>query len=216
MEKIKVFIVDDHKIVRKGIFAMLLDSENIKIIGEAGNGEELFNKIEKTIPDVILLDISLPGMSGIEISNILKEKYPQIKILIVSMNTDEKNILSALRSGIKGFLPKDTSKEELKEAVVSINAGKEYFGTEISQIIYKNYIENLNPRAKQNSFELSEREKEVLKYISDGLSYKEIGQKMFISPRTVETHRNNMLSKLQLKTNIDLVKYAVKNGIINL
>ena len=216
MNKISVFIVDDHKIVRNGLFAMLIANKEIEVIGEAANGDELFQKLNKLIPDVILLDISMPGMSGIEISKILSEKYPQIQILIISMNTDEKSILSALKSGIKGFLAKDTSKEELIKAIKSVHNNDEYFGTEISKVIYKNYIDNLNPGSKNNSFDLTERELEVIRYISDGLSYKEIGGKMFISPRTVETHRNNILSKLKLKTNIDLVKYAVKNEIIKL
>ncbi len=216
MTKISVFIVDDHKIVRNGLFAMLIANKEIEVIGEAANGEELFQKIDKLIPDVILLDISMSGMSGIEISKILSEKYPQVQILIISMNTDEKSILSALKSGIKGFLAKDTSKEELIKAIKSVNNNNEYFGTEISQVIYKNYIDNLKSGSNQNSFDLTERELEVIRYISDGLSYKEIGGKMFISPRTVETHRNNILSKLKLKTNIDLVKYAVKSEIIKL
>ncbi|MCF6366754.1 MAG: response regulator transcription factor [Bacteroidales bacterium] len=216
MNKIKVFIVDDHKIVRNGLFAMLIANKEIEVIGEAGNGEELFKSLNNNIPDVILLDISMPGISGVEISKILSDKYPQIQILIISMNTDERTILSALKVGIKGFLPKDTSKEELIKAIISVNIGNEYFGTEISQIIYKNYIESINPGSKQNKLEITEREIEVIRYISDGLSYKEIGTKMFISPRTVETHRNNILSKLKLRTNIDLVKYAVKNEIINL
>lgn len=216
MNKIKIFIVDDHKIVRNGLFAMLLSVPDIKPIGDAGNSNELFPKLKNNLPDVILMDISMPGMSGIEISKILSEKYPQIQILILSMNTDETSILSALNAGVKVFLPKDCSKEELVKAIKTVYRGQEYFGTKISKVIYQSFTGRADKTFKKNSFNLTEREIEVIRYISEGLSYKEIGAKMFISFRTVESHRNNILSKLKLKTNIDLVKYAVKNEIISL
>ncbi len=214
MAEIKVFIVDDHKIVRDGIFMLLINAKDIRPVGEAANGKELFEKIERTIPDVLLLDISMPGMSGIEVSKKIAKEYPTIQILILSMNTDEESILAAIKSGVRGFLSKDTSKEELAEAIQCVYAGNEYFGTNISKIVYKSYVSTINN--KQNAFELTKREIEVVINISTGLSYKEIAEKMFISARTVESHRNHILSKLKLKTNIDLVKYAVKNHMIDL
>jgi DNA-binding NarL/FixJ family response regulator len=216
MNKIKVFIVDDHKIVRDGIYSMLINDNTIEPIGEAQNGTELFQKIKEIIPDVILLDISMPGISGIEISKKLSDNYPQIRVLILTMTTDEKIILSAINAGIKGFLSKDTSKEELLKAIKTVFEGNEYFGTGISQIVYKSYVNNVKLNLHLNRNELTDRETEVIKYISDGLSYKEIGALMYISPRTVETHRNNILSKLNLNTNIELVKHALKNNLIDL
>jgi len=214
MSKIKVFIVDDHKIVRDGIFMLLIGATDIRPVGEAENGEELFEKLKTIVPDILLLDISLPGISGIEISKIIAKEYPTIKVLILSRNTDENTILSAIKAGVNGFLSKDTSKEELVKAIKLVYNGNEYYGTSISKTVFNSLVKDVNN--KQTSAELTKRETEVAIYISDGLSYKEIASKMFISARTVESHRNHILFKLKLKTNIDLVKYAVKNHIIDL
>lgn len=214
MSEIKVFIVDDHKIVRDGVFMLLIGSSEIRPVGEAENGEQLFEKLKIISPDILLLDISLPGISGIEISKIITNEYPTIKVLILSRNTDENTILSAIKAGVNGFLSKDTSKEELAKAIKSVYNGIDYFGTSISKTVFKSLVKNAND--VQAPTTLTKRETEVAIYISDGLSYKEIGAKMFISARTVESHRNHILSKLDLKTNIDLVKYVVKNQLIDL
>ncbi len=214
MSEIKVFIVDDHKIVRDGVFLLLIGATDIRPVGEAENAKELFIKLKTISPDVLLLDISLPGISGIEISKIIAKEYPTIKVLILSRNTDESTILSAIKTGVKGFLSKDTSKEELAKAIKSVYNGNEYFGTSISKTVFNSLVKNAND--VQAPATLTKRETEVAIYISDGLSYKEIGAKMFISARTVESHRNHILSKLELKTNIDLVKYVVKNQLIDL
>lgn len=214
MREIKVFIVDDHKIIRDGIFLLLIGASEIRPVGEAENGKELFEKIENTIPDVLLLDISLPGMSGIEISKKIAEEYPSIKVLILSRNTDKNTILAAIKVGVCGFLSKDTSKEELANAIKLVSEGKNYFGTNISKTVFNSLVKNTN--SIKDVVALTERETEVAIYISDGLSYKEIASKMAISTRTVESHRNHILSKLHLKTNIDLVKYVIKNELIDL
>jgi len=214
MSEIKVFIVDDHKIVRDGIFMLLIGSSEIRPVGEAENGAQLFEKLKTIAPDILLLDISLPGMSGIEISKLIAKNYPAIKVLIMSRNTDKNTILSAIKSGVKGFLSKDTSKEELAKAIQSVHEGNEYFETSISKTVFNSLVKNANDVEAPST--LTKREKEVAIHISDGLSYKEIGAKMFISARTVESHRNHILSKLELKTTIDLVKYVVKNQLIDL
>ncbi len=214
MSEIKVFIVDDHKIVRDGIFLLLIGATDIRPVGEAEKAEELFEKLKTILPDVLLLDISLPGMSGIEISKKIVIDYPTIKVLIMSMNTDENSILSAIKTGVKGFLSKDISKDELVKAIKSVYEGNEYFGTNISKTVFNSLVKNANN--VQAPVTLTKREKEVAIFISDGLSYKEIAAKMFISARTVESHRNHILSKLKLKTNIDIVKYVVRNHLIDL
>ncbi|WP_456379048.1 response regulator [Lutibacter sp.] len=212
MREIKVFIVDDHKIIRDGIFLLLIGATEIIPVGEAESGKELFEKIESTLPDVLLLDISLPGMSGIEISKKIAKEYPNIKVLILSRNTDENTILAAIKAGVRGFLSKDTSKEELANAIKAVSKGNNYFGTNISKTVFTSLIKNTTN--KENTITLTKREIEVAIYISDGLSYKEIASKMSISARTVESHRNHILSKLHLKTTIDLVKYVIKNQLI--
>lgn len=214
MEKRKIILVDDHQIVRDGLKAMTLTNKSIEIIGEAGDYESLIKELEKNLPDLIILDISMPGKSGTEITGILKETHPQIKILILSANNQEESIVDAIKSGADGFLSKDTSKEELFTAIESVCNGEGYFGEKLSKIIYKSYIHHVKHKNADN--QLTEREIEIIKYLSDGLSGKEIADAMFISPRTVETHRANILSKLNLKCNIDIVKFAIKQGIVKL
>ncbi len=220
MDKIKVLLVDDHQIVRDGIFALLIKEREIEIVGEASNGDDLFEKLKFIKPNIIILDISLPKMSGIEIAEILTKDYPDIHIIIFSSYTDEETIYKSIRAGAKGFLPKDSVRGDLVEAIKKVNQGFEYLSKKIPNTIIIDYIKNSeNKKNKYNNSKLSnltKREKEILKLIADGLSYKEIGEKLFISVRTVETHKNNMLQKLDLKSTIDLVKFAIKNELINL
>ena len=217
MKEINVIIVDDHQIIRDGIKAMFMTNNNIEVIGEAGDYDELMQLLRSDIPDVIILDITLPGKSGVEITAELKNKNPETKILILSSNTDEDNIVRAIQAGANGFLPKDTSKEEFIEAINLVNANEEYFGANLSKIIYKSYMHHVKTKndAKPD-VELSEREVEIVQMLSDGLSSKEIGCKLFISPRTVESHKANILDKLNLKNNAEIIKYAIKQGIVKL
>lgn len=213
---INLFIVEDHKIVRDGIRAMLMGINNIKFVGEAANGGDFLRNLEKQQPDVVILDIGLPDISGIEICKKLNSDFPEIKIIILTANTDEDSIIESVKYGASGFLSKDVSKEELLEAIHTVNGGKEYFSDSISQIIYSGYIGALRGKQKNEKKPLTTRETEVIKLISEGLSYKEIADKLFISSRTVETHRNNILEKLELKNNIEIVKYAIKNKMTDL
>jgi DNA-binding NarL/FixJ family response regulator len=217
-EPARVIIVDDHKIVRDGIRAMLLCNKSFKVIADVSSGMELFEVLKTTEPQIIVLDIGMPLMDGVEITEYLSKNYPQIKVLILSANTNEDCVISAIRAGASGFLPKESSREEFLKALDFVSRGDNYYGESISAIIYRSYVsilkkgdnpENGDPR-------LTEREMEVLKAFSEGLSFKEIAEKLSISARTVETHKLNILAKLGLKTTVDMVKYAIKNGIISL
>ncbi len=220
MSKIKVLLVDDHQIVRDGIFALLIKEHDIEIVGEASNGDELFEKLKFIKPDIIILDISLPKMSGIEIAGILTKDYPQVRIIVFSSYTDEETIFKSIRAGAKGFLPKDSMREDLVEAIKKVNQGFEYLSEKIPNTILMDYIKKAgNQEEKFNNSRLgslTKREREILKLIAEGMSYKEIGNELFISVRTVETHKNNILQKLELKSTIDLVKFAIKNDLIDL
>jgi DNA-binding NarL/FixJ family response regulator len=217
MSAINVVIVDDHQIVRDGIKAMLMLSKSIKVIGEAADNDGLVQILEKNIPDIIILDITLPGKSGIEITNELVKKELPLKILILSANTDEENIIGAIKAGASGFLPKDTPKDEFIEAINLVYNGEGYFGEKLSKIIYKSYIQHVKTKKdSEPELCLSDREIEIIKQLAEGLSVKEIADKLFISPRTVESHKNNILGKLNLKNNIELVKFAIKQGIVKL
>ena len=219
MEKIKVILCDDHKIVRDGIKSLVESMEEMIVIGEANSAEQLLDDLHTLHPDVIILDISLSGKSGIEVASIIKTRFPEIKILFLSMYNDEDFVFNAIKSGASGYLPKNTSCEELKEAIISVYRGQEYFSNSISKIILKSYVAKAKSKDEEDEKginALSKREQEVLKLFVEGKSNKEIADELFISIRTVESHKNHIMTKLELNTNIDLIKFAIKNQIIEL
>lgn len=220
MGKIKIILVDDHQIVRDGIKALLAyNSIGIEIIGEAQNAKEFFKILKTDVPDVVLLDISLPKISGIEISKILKVEYPKIKILMLSMYTSEDFIFNALKAGVNGYLPKNTTRNELILAINEVYKGNEYFSKSIADIILKSYVKSakFGDTVSSNKIKiLTIREQEILHYVVDGIKNQEISSILSISIRTVETHKASILKKLGLHNTIDLVKFAIKNNIIEL
>jgi DNA-binding NarL/FixJ family response regulator len=212
--KIKLFLVDDHDIVRDGLKSLLSNSTEIKIIGEAANGAQFFNALHNEIPDILLLDISLPDVSGIEIAKKLNESNPEIGILILSMFTDEDFIINAIKVGARGYLPKNSKKEELINAITIVFNGGEYYPVSINEIVAKSYINKMKNKSISLVELLTDREKEIMHLVVDGLSNNEIAEKLFISVRTVETHKSRVIQKLGLKSTVDLVKFAIKNKII--
>jgi DNA-binding NarL/FixJ family response regulator len=219
MDKTRIFLVDDHPIVRDGIKALLVGHENYSIVGEAADGRELLDKLPDYKPDLVILDISLPKMSGIEITRIISEQYPEIKVLILSMHTGEDFIFNAIKAGAKGYLPKNTTRRELVDAINSLVAGDIYFNDAISNTILKSYIrkaQNKEEPAVETENALSPRESEILKMVAEGYTNPEISDKLFISIRTVESHKNHIMQKLKLKTTVDLVKFAIRKGIVEI
>lgn len=213
MEKIKIVLVDDHQMFRDGVKAVLYDESDIDIVGEVGKGKDLYKLLETIKPDLIITDITMPDISGIEVTKHLSENFPDIKILILSMHSNEEFITKALRFGANGYLPKDTSMTELLEAIHTIHKGDNYYNKEISDTILK----SLQKKPKEDHFNsLTKREKEIVKLVVDGLSNKEIADKLFISIRTVDSHKTNILQKLNLKSSIELVKFAIKNNLADL
>ncbi len=217
MEKIKIVLVDDHQMFRDGVKSVLSDEDNIEVIGEIGNGNDLYEVLKSIKPDVIITDISMPEISGIDIAKYVSENYPEIKILILSMHSSEEFITKALSAGANGYLPKDTSMNELLKAINTIYTGDNYFNKEISDTILKSII-NKSKSAKENAKNetLTKREKEIVNLVVDGLANKEIADKLFISVRTVDSHKNNIMQKLNLKSSVELVKYAIKNNLAKL
>ncbi len=219
MNKIKIILVDDHQIVRDGIKALLVDNSHIEIIGEAQSAYDFFNLLKTQIPDVVLLDIALPTMSGIEVSKILSSDYPKIKKLMLSMYTSEDFIFNAIKSGVNGYLPKNTTRDELLEAINEVYNGKEYFSKSISDTILKSYLNSAkygNSSSNDKLSNLTKRENEILLYVVEGINNPNIAEKLNISIRTVETHKTSIMRKLNLNSTVDLVKFAIKNGIIEL
>lgn len=210
----KIAIVDDHRIVRDGIRAMLTGSTDFELVYEASNGSEMKMIPKSIVPDIVLLDIGLPDISGLELIAFIRETAGS-KILILTAEMEENLICEAVEKGADGFLHKDASGEELINAMNVISGGEPYFGQNLSSIVYRSFkrkIKDLN--SIHNMPALTERELEIIRELGEGLSFKEIGNKLFISPRTVENHKNNILEKLELKNTIELVKYAIKHKII--
>lgn len=217
MGKIKIILVDDHQMFRDGVKSVLSDEANIEIIGEVGNGNDLYELLKSKSPDLIITDISMPDISGIEITKYVSEKYPDIKILILSMHSNEEFITKSLSVGAHGYLPKDTSMNELLEAINTIYNGDNYFNKDISDTILKSIInksKSTNGNAKSET--LTKREKEIVSHVVEGLTNKEIAGKLYISIRTVDSHKNNIMQKLNLKSSVELVKYAIKNNLVRI
>jgi DNA-binding NarL/FixJ family response regulator len=220
-EKIKIILVEDHQIVRDGIKALLAEGPDIEIIGEAQNFSELREILISKLPDIIIMDISLPETSGIEITTYITEKYQSTKVLILSMYTEEDFIFNAIKAGAKGYLPKNTTRKELLDAISAIYNGAEFYSDTISNIILKSYVNKAksadNKNVKINKEDLlTHREIEILKHYAEGYSNQEIADKLFISIRTVESHKNHIMQKLELKSTVDLIKFAIKNKIVEI
>ena len=218
MNKIKIILVDDHQIIRDGIKSLLQNESDISVIAEASDFIELNDYLNIKIPDIILLDISLPGISGIEITKIMKEKFPDIRIIILSMHINEEFIINAFQSGASGYLAKNTTKKELLDAIRHVYEKGEYYSPMISNILAKSFIKTVKSDNKDKIDEnlLSKREIEILKLFADGYSNKEIADKLFISTRTVESHKNHIMQKLNLKSPVEMLKFAIKNRIVEL
>jgi DNA-binding NarL/FixJ family response regulator len=205
MPKIAIYIVDDHEIVREGLAALLIGVPDIEVKVLFPDAMSVLKSLKKDIPDVLLLDIGLPDIDGIELAERLKISHPELPILIISANTDNNHLVGAIKAGVKGFIPKDIQKTELCEAIRKVASGKKYFSSEISQNLQNALISQFDIA------ELSEREKETAILLADGLSFREIGKQLYISERTVETHKNNALKKLGLRNTMQLVAWTVKN-----
>jgi len=212
MPKIRTIIVDDHPLVRIGIKLTLDSTDDISVVGEAVSGVELMKMLETATPDIVLLDVIMPVMSGIETAKTLKMNYPKIKILIISAESSEETILSLVGLGIDGFISKAAHPAEISKAITCIMDGGNYYGDDISKILYRIN----NSKQDDDSVELTSREKEIVELICDGLSAKEIGERLFITSRTVELHKDNIFKKFGFRNSVELVKYAIKNKIVSI
>lgn len=218
MKKIKVVLADDHQLFRDGLKSILSNVDTIDIIQEVSSGKELINYLQNHYCDVVLTDISMPEITGIEAAKWINDNKPEIKVLILSMHINEAYILNSVKAGVKGYLPKDVSKEELLNAIKKVAGGEEYYANEISNILFKSYLNKTKLKAQGRSpkVELTQREHEIVKLVAEGFLNKEISDKLSISIRTVDTHKANIIHKLKLKSSIDIVKYAIKNGMIEI
>lgn len=217
-ENITVLLVDDHQIIRDGIKFMLSGLDDITVIGLASNGTDAMEFIKQNAPDIVIMDISMPQMTGIETTKKITEKFPNTKVLILSMYVLEDYIFNAITAGAKGYILKqDTTKEELMLAIRKIYNGKEHFSDSISKIVMNSYLNRAKKNEKADdttNYYITAREKEVLKLFVEGFSNKEIADKLFISVRTVDTHKNNIMQKFNFKSSVDMVKFAIRNNLV--
>ena len=217
MNKIEIMLVDDHHIVCEGIRSLLSDSQSITVMGCVRNLSELLIKLRILPIHVILLSTYEPGDHDIDMIKIIQREHPQIKILILALTVQESFILRTLKAGAKGILSKDADRNELIEAIMTVRNGYDYYSKSISSIILKRYLNqpgSTNAIRNQPNSNLSDRELEVLKLFADSYTNQEIADKLFVSIRTVESHKNNIMRKINLKTTVDMVKFAIRNNLI--
>jgi DNA-binding NarL/FixJ family response regulator len=217
MKKIKLMLVDDHQIVREGIKELLFEEQDIEVACEASNGRQALDQLSTAMPDVVLTDITMPELDGFELATQLQADYPEIKVLYLSMHVTEVYIKKAFACGATGYLPKDISRTELVHAIRTVSEGKKYFNNEVSIILMNTMVDNLkkvqrNPT--KSSSDLSEREIQIVKLLAEGLNSHEIGEMLFISKKTVDNHRLNILQKLNVKNVAGLIKYSIINKLI--
>ncbi len=212
---IKVLIADDHQLFREGLVNLLSSAPDIEVIAEAEDGRDATEKTKKLKPDVVLIDIGMPHMNGIEATRVMKKDLPDLKIIAVSMHSDRQFVKGILEAGADGYLLKNCTYKQLIDAIQSVNSGKKYLSDDITEMIIKGYLDPSDTETESYT-ELSEREMEILKLYAEGKSTREISEKLFISVKTVGTHKQHILEKLGLKTNADIVKYAIKEGLIQL
>jgi DNA-binding NarL/FixJ family response regulator len=217
MKVIKVIITDDHKIIRVGLRGLLEREQDIEVSGEAENAEDTLKLLEHTPADVVLMDIDLGETSGIETTHKIKELYPSIQVLGLTMHEEPEYIIKMLESGASGYLLKNAGREELLAAIHTVAKGDSYFSQKVSATLLQSITRSKEAPAGRKSYSdspLSDREIEVLRLIAQEYSNGEIADKLFISIRTVDTHRRNLLEKLHVKNTVGLVKYAIEKGII--
>ena len=213
MPKINILIADDHKIVRDGIISLLSDEEKFNIVADAENGIQVLNILKHEKIDIIIMDISMPEMNGIECTKKIKQIYPETHILILSMYNEEQYVSEVFKSGASGYILKNSGKEELIKAIKTIFCGKPYYSSEITKTYIESLVKPVNKKSDIENVinELSSREIEVLELIVNEFSNQEIAEKLFISIRTVDAHRRNLLNKIDVKNTAGLVKFAISN-----
>ncbi len=215
MEKKKILIVEDHTILREGLKALLTTNPDIEIAGEAGDGREAIWLVEKLDPDMVMMDLSMPRMDGMQAIREIKRRWPKMKILTLTAHKTEEYVLTTLKAGADGYLLKDSTYEEMMTAIKSVLGGKRYLSPGISEGVIEGYLEGKQQIKVQGAWDnLTSREREVLKLIAEGYRNKEIADLLVISPKTVEKHRANLMIKLNFHNVSELTTYAIEKGLV--
>ncbi|KAB2880102.1 response regulator transcription factor [bacterium] len=210
MKKIRILLADDHALVREGMKTLLQDVNDLFVAGEASDGLEVIQKIKDLSPDIVIMDISMPRMTGLEATDLIQREFPKTKVLIVTMHENKDYAHQIFISGAAGYILKSAEKKEFINAIRTVYKGEKFFTRSMSDVTAKNYRNK-----SQSSIPITRREKEILRLIVDGLTNQAIAEKLFISPRTVDTHRSNLMQKLEIKNTAGLVRFAIENGIVS-
>jgi two-component system response regulator NreC len=214
-EKGRIIIAEDHTILREGLCALISSQEDLEVVGEAGDGREAIRQVEGLEPDLILMDLSMPRMSGVEAIREIRKRTPKTKILALTVHKTEEFILEVLQAGADGYIPKDASSNELMMAIRSVLEGKRYLCPSVSGVVIEGYLESRRPSESSTPWDtLTKREREILKLIAEGYKNKEIGDYLYISVKTVEKHRANLMKKLDLHSAAALTAYAMERGLV--
>jgi len=217
MPKIRVLVVDDHTIVRDGICALLALAGDIEVAGEAANGNEALKMVKELDPDVVLMDIAMPIMGGLEATRRINKEFPRTKVLVLTQYDDKEYVFPVIESGASGFISKAAASSDLASGIRSVYQGDSYLSPSVAKLMVENYQHTAGGRVSQDPYtQLTERERDVLKLLAEGHSTQEIADMLVITPKTVEGHKTNLMSKLGIHNRIDLVKYALRRGIITI
>jgi DNA-binding NarL/FixJ family response regulator len=216
MKKLRILLADDHIVMRSGLRALLDRHPNLEVVGETENGRETVALAASLKPDVVVMDVGMPILNGIEATQTIVTQCPTIAVVILSMHADESYVMRALKAGARGYLLKDSAAADLIGAIQAISQGKSFFSPKVSRILAEDYVRVLKQKGAVDTYDLlTSREREILQLLAEGKANKEVATALNISPYTVETHRGHILQKLNLHNSAELVLYAVRKGIIS-
>jgi two-component system, NarL family, response regulator NreC len=216
MKKLRILLADDHIVMRTGLRALLERQHNLEVVGESENGRETVELAASLRPDVVVMDVGMPVLNGIEATQTIVAECPTVAVVILSMHADESYVMRALKAGARGYLLKDSAAADLIGAIQAISQGKSFFSPKVSRILAEDYVRVLKQKGAVDTYDLlTGREREILQLLAEGKANKEVATALNISPYTVETHRSHILQKLNLHNSAELVLYAVRKGIIS-
>ena len=216
MKKLRILLADDHIVMRKGLRALLERQPNLEVVGESENGREAIELVTSLTPDVVVMDVGMPVLNGIEATKTIVTQHPTVAVVILSMYVDESYIMRALKAGARAYLLKDSAPADLIGAIQAVSQNKSFFSPKVSRILAEDYVRVLSQKGAVDSYDLlTSREREILQLIAEGKANKEVAAALNISPYTVETHRSHILEKLNLHNPAELILYAVRKGLIS-
>jgi two-component system response regulator NreC len=216
MRKIRILLADDHQLMRSGLRLLIEQQPDLTVVGEAGDGREVVSLAKSLKPDVVVMDIGMPNLNGIEATHQIIQSHPEIAVVILSMHSDESYVLRVLKAGAKGYLLKDSAEADLIKAVHAVAGGKSFFSPAVSKVLLDDYVRKLKRSGIEDAYDLlTPREREILQLIAEGKSNKDVANLLNLSVYTVETHRSNIMEKLHLRGLPELILYAVRKGIIS-